>query len=116
MKIEETFTAEERATLEVTLPTAMELCRLGLATMIDIRQSFEIEMKGAITDTVHIPMFEVKRMLGHALTDDEQEILDANGNAGNVSWAFGLGLERLAMVLFGIPDIRYVNDSCPGTP
>jgi rhodanese-related sulfurtransferase len=63
--------------LEITLPTALELCQLGLATMIDIRQSFEIEMKGAIPDTVHIPMFEVKRMLGHALTDDEQEILDA---------------------------------------
>ena len=77
MKIEETFTAQERATLEVTLPTAMELCRLGLATMIDIRQSFEIEMKGAITDTVHIPMFEVKRMLGDSLTEDEQDMLDA---------------------------------------
>ena len=63
--------------LEITLPTALELCQLGLATMIDIRQSFEIEMKGAIPDTVHIPMFEVKRMLGHVLTDDEQEILDA---------------------------------------
>jgi phenylalanyl-tRNA synthetase alpha chain len=23
-----------------------------------------------------------------------------------ISWAFGLGLERIAMVLFGIPDIR----------
>lgn len=55
----------------------MELCRLGLATMIDIRQSFEIEMKGAIPDTVHIPMFEVKLMLGHTLTEDEQDILDA---------------------------------------
>ena len=77
MKVEETFTAQERATLEITLPTAMELCRLGLATMIDIRQSFEIEMKGAITDTVHIPMFEVKRMLGDSLTEDEQDMLDA---------------------------------------
>ena len=45
--------------------------------MIDIRQSFEIEMKGAIPDTVHIPMFEVKLMLGHTLTEDEQDILDA---------------------------------------
>lgn len=26
--------------------------------------------------------------------------------AGNKGWAFGLGLERLAMVLFDIPDIR----------
>lgn len=63
--------------LEVTLPTALELCRLGLATMIDIRQSFEIEMKGGIPDAVHIPLFEVKLMLGHTLTEDEQDILDA---------------------------------------
>jgi rhodanese-related sulfurtransferase len=28
-------------------------------------------------DTVHIPMFEVKQMLGHALSEDEQDILDA---------------------------------------
>jgi phenylalanyl-tRNA synthetase beta subunit len=25
---------------------------------------------------------------------------------GKIGWAFGLGLERIAMVLFGIPDIR----------
>ncbi|KAM9332510.1 phenylalanine--tRNA ligase, mitochondrial isoform 2-T2 [Pholidichthys leucotaenia] len=35
----------------------------------------------------------------------EQELL--NSGAGNkLGWAFGLGLERLAMVLYGIPDIR----------
>jgi rhodanese-related sulfurtransferase len=28
-------------------------------------------------DSVHIPLFEVKRMLGHTLTEDEQDILDA---------------------------------------
>jgi rhodanese-related sulfurtransferase len=67
----------DRELLEITLPTALEMCRLGLGTMIDIRQSFEIEMKGAIPDTVHIPMFEVKVMLGDTLTDDEQDILDA---------------------------------------
>ncbi len=77
MNTEESLSPEDRATLEITLPTAMELCRLGLATMIDIRQSFEIEMKGAIPDTVHIPMFEVKRMLGDSLTEDEQDVLDA---------------------------------------
>lgn len=70
-------TEGDRTQLEITLPTALELCRLGMATMIDIRQSFEIEMKGAIPDTIHIPMFEVKVMLGHALTEDEQDILDA---------------------------------------
>ncbi len=36
----------------------------------------------------------------------EQQILKANGRENNVAWAFGLGLERLAMVLFDIPDIR----------
>ncbi|KAL6546206.1 hypothetical protein OROMI_021927 [Orobanche minor] len=36
----------------------------------------------------------------------EQEILKRSGRTDNVAWAFGLGLERLAMVLFDIPDIR----------
>lgn len=71
------MTSEDLASLEVTLSTALELCRLGLARTIDIRQSFEIEMKGASPDIVHIPMFEVKLMLGHTLTEDEQDILDA---------------------------------------
>ena len=77
MNTEATFSDEERAKLEISLPSALELCRLGLATMIDIRQSFEIDLKGAIPDTVHIPMFEMKLMLGHTLTEDEQDILDA---------------------------------------
>lgn len=77
MPTDEPLSDEERAALEVSLPTAQELCHLGLATMIDIRQSFEIEMKGAIPDSVHIPLFEVKVLLGHALTEDEQDVLDA---------------------------------------
>lgn len=67
----------DAAGLEVSLPTALELCRLGLATLIDIRQTFEIELKGAIPGTEHVPLFEVKVMLGHPLTEDEQDILDA---------------------------------------
>lgn len=43
-------------------------------------------------------------VLGCGVT--EQEILNRNGQPNNVAWAFGLGLERLAMVLFDIPDIR----------
>jgi rhodanese-related sulfurtransferase len=62
--------------LEISLSAATELCNLGLGTMIDIRQSFEIELKGAIPGTVHIPMFEVKRMLGHTLSEDEQYAID----------------------------------------
>lgn len=34
-------------------------------------------MKGRIPGTEHIPLFEVKRMLGHTLSEDEQDILDA---------------------------------------
>ena len=72
-----TVTAQDRATLEISLESALELCRLGLGTMIDIRQAFELELKGEIPDTVHIPMFEVKRLLGDRLSSDEQDILDA---------------------------------------
>lgn len=37
---------------------------------------------------------------------DHMQLVDGYGPQGNVGWAFGLGLERLAMVLFDIPDIR----------
>ena len=63
--------------LEISFASPTELCRLGLGTMVDIRQTFEIEMKGSIPGTVHIPLFEVKQLLGHALSEDEQDILDA---------------------------------------
>ena len=43
-------------------------------------------------------------VLGCGVT--EQEILKRSGKTNNVAWAFGLGLEWLAMVLFDIPDIR----------
>merc|ERR1712146_474309 len=36
----------------------------------------------------------------------QQAILDDAGRNEFKAWAFGLGLERLAMVLFNIPDIR----------
>ena len=55
--------ADSAEKLEISLSSAAELCRLGLGTMIDIRQAFEIELKGAIPDTVHIPLFEVKQLL-----------------------------------------------------
>ena len=68
--------SQDSEALEISLSSATELCRLGLGTMIDIRQGFELEMKGTIPDTVHIPMFEVKRLLGHALSEDEQDAID----------------------------------------
>lgn len=36
-----------------------------------------------------------------------KEIMQNCGLEDKVAWAFGLGLERLAMILFNIPDIRY---------
>eukprot|EP00939_MAST-03C_sp_MAST-3C-sp1_P002513 g2513.t1 len=36
----------------------------------------------------------------------EQDILTHAGRQTEIGWAFGLGLERLAMVLYDIPDIR----------
>ncbi|KAL2913010.1 phenylalanyl-tRNA synthetase alpha subunit, mitochondrial [Polyrhizophydium stewartii] len=35
-----------------------------------------------------------------------QEIMDNTGNSDRIGWAFGLGLERIAMRMFNIPDIR----------
>lgn len=83
------------AGLEISLASATELCRLGLATMIDIRQAFEIELKGAIPDAVHIPLFEVKVLLGHALTEDEQDILDAGTPTAIDVQSFFTTLNRL---------------------
>ncbi len=81
--------------LEISLASATELCRLGLATMIDIRQAFEIELKGAIPDAEHIPLFEVKVLLGHALTEDEQDILDAGTPTAIDVQSFFTTLNRL---------------------
>ncbi|KAF2404860.1 phenylalanine-tRNA synthetase [Trichodelitschia bisporula] len=36
----------------------------------------------------------------------QHSILDGAGAGDRAGWAFGLGLERVAMLLFGIPDIR----------
>lgn len=37
---------------------------------------------------------------------ERQHVLNNVGIQDKVSWAFGIGLERMAMLLFGIPDIR----------
>ena len=36
----------------------------------------------------------------------KQSILDQAGKAGEAGWAFGMGLERVAMLMYSIPDIR----------
>ncbi|WP_202717157.1 rhodanese-like domain-containing protein [Thiothrix subterranea] len=64
--------------MDVTPTTTMEMCGLGLACLIDIRQAFELEIKGEIPRATHIPFFNVKQFFGFQLSEDEQEILDAD--------------------------------------
>jgi len=99
----ETDLEAERATLEISLSSALELCRLGLGTMVDIRQLFEIELKGAIPGTVNIPLFEVKQLLGHPLTPDEQEALDCGKPADIDARGFFTTLNQLHHVREHIP-------------
>ncbi|KAL1743998.1 hypothetical protein HDZ31DRAFT_39640 [Schizophyllum fasciatum] len=58
------------------------------------------------------PSFEVEvffrgkwlEILGSGVV--QQKTLDTAGVPDKIGWAFGLGLERIAMILFSIPDIR----------
>ena len=53
--------------LEITLPTALELCQLGMGTLIDIRQAFELD------DVRHVrpagPAARVHRAFHHRAHD-----------------------------------------------
>lgn len=64
--------------LEISVPTALELVRLNLACLVDIRQPFELESEGEIASAVALPLFQFKKSLGHALNEEEQELLDAD--------------------------------------
>ena len=71
-------TQTDEVPLEISLATALEMVQLEIACLIDIRQTFELDIKGSITNTIHIPFFNIKQFLGFSLTETEQEILDAD--------------------------------------
>jgi rhodanese-related sulfurtransferase len=64
--------------LEISIPSALELVRLNLARLIDVRQPFELETQGKIASAIALPWFHLKKLLGHTLTSEDQEMLDAD--------------------------------------
>lgn len=68
----------DEAPLEVNVPCAKELIRLKIATLVDVRQPAELEVEGTVEGAESIPLFDFKKLLGHNLSDEEQEILDCD--------------------------------------
>ena len=64
--------------LEMSVSTALELIQLSLGCLIDIRQPFELESEGEIASATVLPLFQFKKSLGQILTEEEQELLDAD--------------------------------------
>ncbi len=71
-----TETVQEDPSLEISISTALELQRLKLAYLIDIRQNFELEIHGEIPGACSLPFFHFKKLLGHSLCALEQDALD----------------------------------------
>ncbi len=63
---------------EIQPETAHELMRLGLGALIDVRQTFELEVEGEVEGAENIPLFNFMQGLGHRLSAEEQELLDAD--------------------------------------
>lgn len=64
--------------LEISVSSALEMVKLNLACLIDIRQPFELESEGEIASAIALPLFQFKKSLGHTLNEEEQELLDAD--------------------------------------
>ncbi|KAK8752479.1 hypothetical protein OTU49_005764 [Cherax quadricarinatus] len=92
------------------LESDLKSCLLGLATTL-FGQDVEARWVDAYFPFTH-PSWELEvkinndwvELLGCGII--EQEILSNTGAQDKIGWAFGLGLERWAMKLYSIPDIR----------
>ena len=64
--------------LEISVATTLELIRLKLVCLIDVRQKFELEVEREIPGACSLPLFKFKQLLGHQMTEDEHELLDGD--------------------------------------
>lgn len=64
--------------LEIDATIARELIRLQIAILIDVRQPVELELEGLVESAECVPLFNLKKVLGHVLSADEQEVLDCD--------------------------------------
>ncbi|VDM78542.1 unnamed protein product [Strongylus vulgaris] len=103
---QERHTLDASKALEIQLKTTLE----GLSDAL-FGSSCEKRWVEAYFPFTH-PSFELEvfyedkwmEVLGCGIM--EQKLLESAGVRDQAGWAFGLGLERLAMILYGIPDIR----------
>ena len=109
---EETDDKQSRHTLEASKALELELKTTLERLVKDIfGDETQTRWNSCYFPFTH-PSFELEilfrgewvEMLGSGIM--RQEILDDAGASLKTGWAFGLGLDRLSMLLFGIPDIR----------
>lgn len=104
---QECHTLEASKLVELSLKKALEDCMADL-----LGKGIESRWVDAYFPFTH-PSFELEikyegewmEMLGCGVL--RQQVLNNAGANDRIGWAFGLGLERIAMKLFNIPDIRH---------
>ncbi|KAI1914405.1 phenylalanyl-tRNA synthetase alpha subunit, mitochondrial [Ophidiomyces ophidiicola] len=88
------FSAAKEATADVSNPEPLKM-RWVEASFPFTSPSYELEVYW---------QGEWLEVLGSGVV--KHELLTSSDVPGHIGWAFGLGLERIAMLLFNIPDIR----------
>lgn len=58
---------------EVSVHTALELQDAGIGEIIDVRQSWELELSPTVPDAAALPLYTIKGFLGHPLSEEERE-------------------------------------------
>ncbi|KAF7630999.1 hypothetical protein Mgra_00008774 [Meloidogyne graminicola] len=108
---QETHTDATAKLLETELKKTLENLCQAIFSNAETENKLQMRWESTYFPFTH-PSFELQvffedkwlEVLGCGIM--EQSLLDSAGAGERVGWAFGLGLERLAMILYGIPDIR----------